>query len=339
MTEDDFFTAIGPGDSFAGFRTLSTSLSYGLNVQGTTAGIYAECLRQSPGDREAATAGVGISTRADVIGLDADGGDFGAVVHGGDTGLMASSEAVGIASRGATGIVSRGTDLALWAAGEDRGIRTEGAIVGLTAIANGYGDARDDYGQSGIGLFSSGLIGARLEAKNTGLWIMPPTDESCGRAQEDSRPDIGIKIGDVVNKRQSRAPHTGIDVRADAMGIQIDTTALDPSRPDIRGEILNGKGWNGATFVAEGLGVPDTSIVAVTGNSVGIGGLFRGKIAGKFESVVGVPIEVTPIAENPPTDANAGSFFVGATATGDAQLFFCVRGAEGITPAVWKQLV
>lgn len=59
-------SALGPGDN--GFVTEAARIKFGVNVQGTTAGVYAEALADSPGTRQAPN-GTGICGWGDKIGV------------------------------------------------------------------------------------------------------------------------------------------------------------------------------------------------------------------------------------------------------------------------------
>jgi hypothetical protein len=66
MPTNDHYTAIGPGAN--GYWTDATRLNYGVNVQGNTAGVYAEALADSPGTR-ASPGGTGVCGWGDSIGV------------------------------------------------------------------------------------------------------------------------------------------------------------------------------------------------------------------------------------------------------------------------------
>jgi hypothetical protein len=65
-SQDSFYIALGP--AVTGFLTSSSDIQNGVNVQGTTVGVYAECLANSPGLRRA-PGGTGVYGQGDKFGV------------------------------------------------------------------------------------------------------------------------------------------------------------------------------------------------------------------------------------------------------------------------------
>jgi hypothetical protein len=99
MSSDNQWTALGP--AAIGFQTDASRIAYGVNVQGTTAGVYGESLANSPGSRQAPT-GTGVCGLGDIVGVIGQGDPDGPVPTAPElqTGVMGLGGDIGVSGTG-----------------------------------------------------------------------------------------------------------------------------------------------------------------------------------------------------------------------------------------------
>ncbi len=239
MASDNHYTALGPGQN--GFYTHAARLAYGVNVQGTTAGVYGEALAHSPGNRSTPS-GSGVCGLGDTVGVIGQSLALVGLDAGGN--IIPPGSQTPAASFLPPGLTSSSPPDQLEPApiipdgfGPGVGVAGSGSLVGALGTGYQFGVVGTcDYADKG-GSFGTGVQGVSLQ----GVGVMGISQGEEGESGTEINPYIGVfgsaQSGDapknaypIVNGDFDRIVASGVvGVGANYGGVFLANPELDPT--------------------------------------------------------------------------------------------------------------